>query len=391
MPALRLLVLVAAAAVAAAFGTTRLRPTLSATPQTALLDAPIELRVSGLRADEAVRITVTAPSHLGKPWRTVLAARTGSHGALVLRHEYLLARLRPLRKAAASDYLPWAETATITARAGDWSGTTRVTRILRPSSVSMADERPQRRGFYAEWLVPRGARRRTAVLFLGGSEGGLPLVPAAYLLAAHGYPVLAVAYFRGPGLPQSLERIPLEYFRRALVWLRGRPEVDPGHIVTAGVSRGGELSLILGSTYRRLVHGAVSLVGADVAVASPLDPDVPAWTEHGKPVLGPISVRAIAGPVFAVGGGADALWPSGPYAQDLARRRRGLDRRDEILVYPHAGHAAGSAVPNVPELSTTIDSVYGTLDLGGSPAADEAARQDLWPRLLRFLAGLRAR
>jgi hypothetical protein len=79
-------------------------------------------------------------------------------------------------------------------------------RILRPASVTVAHERLSRVGFYGEWLTPRGARRHTAILLFGGSEGGLAghLYLTASMLAGHGYPVLALAYFREPGLPRSL-------------------------------------------------------------------------------------------------------------------------------------------------------------------------------------------
>jgi dienelactone hydrolase len=79
------------------------------------------------------------------------------------------------------------------------------------------------------------------------------------MLAARGYPVLALAYFREDGLPRELVRIPLEYFRRALLWMRTRPEVDPARVVTLGISRGGELSLILASTFPDLVSGAIAM------------------------------------------------------------------------------------------------------------------------------------
>ena len=39
---------------------------------------------------------------------------------------------------------------------------------------------------------------------------------------------------------------------------------------------------------------------------------------------------------------------------------------------------------------TVVSTRYGDLDFGGSAAADEAAREDSWPKLLRFLDGPRA-
>jgi dienelactone hydrolase len=362
---------------------------LSVSPASALLDTPFRLRVAGLRRSEAVTITVVGTSHLGKVWRVVLAARADARGDVDLRNQYLIARLRPVQKPARSDYLPWKQNLTVTARATNLTATAHARSILQPASVSISDERPNKVGFYGEWLTPRGARHHTVILLLGGSEGGEPLGAAAYMLAAHGYPVLALAYFREPGLPKNLLRIPLEYFQRALEWMRDQPEVDPQRIVTFGVSRGGELSLILASTFPDLVHGAVEYVGSNVVIVSPVELRQPAWTYRGKglPPALTIPVERISGPVFAVGGGADAL-SSGFYIKYLRQELKGHDRRDVTLLYPHAGHLVGMAVPNQPELTTTIDSIYGRLYLGGSPQADESAREDSWPRLLRFLAEL---
>lgn len=47
----------------------------------------------------------------------------------------------------------------------------------------------------------------------------------------------------------------------------------------------------------------------------------------------------------------------------------------------------GIAVPNT-WTPTTVSTRYGNLDFGGSPSADEAAREDSWPKLLRFLDGV---
>src|ERR671936_1469150 len=100
------------------------------------------------------------------------------------------------------------------------------------------------------------------------------MIGASLTLAGHGYPVLQLAYFREPGLPQSLTRIPLEYFERALGWLSRQPEVDPRRIVTWGWSRGGEASLLVAATFPELVHAAVAYVPS--AYVFPALPDASA-------------------------------------------------------------------------------------------------------------------
>lgn len=225
----------------------------------------------------------------------------------------------------------------------------------------------------------------------------------AQTLAAHGYPVLQLAYFGEPGLPPALRRIPLEYFERALEWMRRQPEVDPGRILTFGWSRGGEASLLVASTFPKLVHGAVGYVPSEWVQGAPGDPAIPAWTYKGRPVpwyrspadraRSLIPIWKSSGPVFVVGGLDDRLWPSGFYAQEVGKQMRLHGRHDvTALAYKGAGHLLYQAIP--PQITTSAvgygshSTNYGQANDGGSPKADEAALEASWPRLLRFLATL---
>jgi dienelactone hydrolase len=84
--------------------------------------------------------------------------------------------------------------------------------------------------------------------------GGLS---TASLLASHGYPTLAVAYFHAAGLPDSLKKIPLEYSATAARLLAKQPGVDPEDLIALGASRGTEATLLLAQNFPKLVHGAV--------------------------------------------------------------------------------------------------------------------------------------
>jgi dienelactone hydrolase len=371
-------VAVLVAALAAGCGGHRQGLRLSVTPVSALADTPFTVRVTGVTPHAQVTLTVLDRTRRGRLGRATLTWRADAHGQVALRNQYLVARLRPLRKPIPGDYLT--SDVTVVAHAGSASAAVHVRSVVRPASLTFTRDRPRRVGFYGEWITPRGARRHTAVLLLGGSDGGLANGLAADMLAARGYPVLRLAYFHEPGLPKHLAGIPLEYFRRALEWMRARPEVDPQRIVTFGVSRGGELSLLLASTFPDLIHGAVDYVGGDAAGRG--------WTYRRKVVTGSIPLDRISGPVFAVGGGKDML-TAFVLIEHVAHVLHGHDRRDVTLIYPRAGHLVGLAVPNQPEL-TTVGELYlnGRTDFGGSPAADEAAREDSWPKLLRFLASI---
>jgi dienelactone hydrolase len=268
--------------------------------------------------------------------------------------------------------------------------TTQAKRFIASGSVARRALRPASTGLYGEYQRPDSASKHAAVLLIGGSEGGMPVGYAPSLLASHGYPVLALAYFSEPGLPSSLERIPLEYFQRALAWLARQPEVDPERIVVIGASRGGEAALLLGATYPELVHAVAAYVPSDRVVPAPTDGTTPAWTLAGKPLASgqPIAVEKIAGPVFVVGAVQDYLWPSSSSVLGIEQRMKEHGRSDvTVLDYPTAGHGVGLMVPNVPTMRF-VKTRYGTFDLGGTPRADAYARADSWPKLLRFLSKL---
>jgi hypothetical protein len=150
-----------------------------------------------------------------------------------------------------------------------------------------------------------------------------------------------------------------------------------------GVSRGGEASLLVASTFPRLVHGAIGLVPNSLIYGSP-DRKRAAWTYRGRPLTPgtPIPVERIAGPVFTVGGGLDIEWDSSFFVHEIGTRLRDAHFRFRHieLIYPRAGHYAGTAYPYVAGPTDQAD-------FGGSGRADAAAKADLWPRILRFLGG----
>src|SRR6266403_4388050 len=55
-----------------------------------------------------------------------------------------------------------------------------------------------------------------------------------------------------PGLPRGLVNTPLEYFAKAVVWMRRQPGLGDGFLAMWGASRGGELALLLDSTFAEI-------------------------------------------------------------------------------------------------------------------------------------------
>lgn len=88
------------------------------------------------------------------------------------------------------------------------------------------------------------------IVFFGGSGGSLGAnLPIAAALASHGFNVLTVAYFSEKGLPAQLSQIPLEYFEKVFEWLRKNPITSGREIQLFGISKGGELVMLLASRY----------------------------------------------------------------------------------------------------------------------------------------------
>jgi dienelactone hydrolase len=386
-------------------------------PQMSLADQPVQVRVSGLAAGQHATVQISSTDAAGVRWLSSAAYRADAAGGIdlssapALSGSYrgvsgmgLIWSMLPAGPDQIGAYFwgstPRAFTVSVSvngarvASAGSQRTFSRVPLTQRNESLS-AD------GFTGQyWRPETTAARRPAILVLGGSEGGLPvLLPA--LLASNGYPALGIAYFKEPGLPQALSKIPLEYFAKALTWLARQPGVDPERIAVLGVSRGSEAAQLLGVYYPELVHAVIASVPSDAAICSYPGCGGPAWTLHGQalpytrdfdnpyPADDPAAVipdQRINGPVFLDCGEADQTWTSCPYARAIVSLLDvHHDRWAHVLyAYPGAGHLAGSLIPYEP---------YGpALVTASGPAyqADQEADGQLWPQLLSFLASLAA-
>jgi dienelactone hydrolase len=201
-----------------------------------------------------------------------------------------------------------------------------------------------------------------------------------------------------------------------------------------GMSRGSELALLAGALLDDVAAVvAVAPSGVSWAGIGPAGMlDAPAWTFRGEDVphaprvaavpgrssmpspTGPpgqpvhlrpifeallsdgeavraaeIPVERVDGPILLVSGGSDAMWPSTEMADIAVRRAAEHDFAHSIvhLRYPDAGHLC-FGVPGAPVLTETgPHPVTGvSYALGGTRAANAAARADSWPRMLAFLS-----
>lgn len=294
-------------------------------------------------------------------------------------------------------HAPGADLFLVTVRARDRVvAATHFNRAWLAGPVGERHETVQSAGFDGSFFAAPTARHRTAVLVFGGSEGGLSTGLLASRFAADGYPALALAYFKEPGLPQTLTNIPLEYFQRALAWLATQPQVDPSRIVVVGISRGSEAALLLGVHYPELVHGVIALVpssvvncgitgaghrGGCIGVAWTLAGNAVPYTRqfnNPNPSDVPaaiIPVERIKAPILLACGGADTTWNSCAFSHAIVNRARDNSSPPRLYAYPYAGHDVGVLLPDEP----------GQTQYDFNIPFDEQAREQLWPHVLAFL------
>jgi dienelactone hydrolase len=291
---------------------------------------------------------------------------------------------------------------------------------FRAPPVQVAEPGPTGRRVTDEGLIANyfpAAGRAPGVLLLGGSEGGLGegVKQMALLLQQQGYSVLQLSFFRSPGQSPRLERVPLEYFGKAIDWLKRQAEVDPRRVAVLGGSKGAEAALLVASR-RSDVRAVVAAMPSNV-VWPGVDWEAPggdigsSWAERGRPLphlpfgrpetppaniaavhsaglaqLGAhpaaaIPVERIRGPILLVCGEADTLWPSCPMARQVqARAARRRASRVTLLAYNDAGHAVLGA-----PLAAGNPRLQGLAALGGSPEGNNSARADAWPKIVDFL------
>jgi pimeloyl-ACP methyl ester carboxylesterase len=277
--------------------------------------------------------------------------------------------------------------------------------------------------------------QRVPVIVLAGSGGGLPQAQAA-LLASHGHPALAQGIFAYKDLPPTLRAIPLETFRAAARWLEQRTGAH--RVAVMGTSRGSEAAGLAASYFPQDFSAAVVLVPSHLSNGAfgPGITDVEAaWTYAGKPLPADrgetdsnnagdaahsneppgfvgtpyylntwsdasisstfgIPFERMHGPVLAIGGGADEMWPSFIGAEQIRRRLAVHGKSDmvELHIYPGAGHMVSRVGSGGPLSSFVFHPVAKDFEAtGGLPNANCEGSYDAWQNVVQFLAKVKPR
>jgi dienelactone hydrolase len=235
----------------------------------------------------------------------------------------------------------------------------RIERHFLPPASGAGREPVDREGLFGVLFLPAGKGPHPALICLSGSGGGIS-EPRASLLASRGYAALALAYFGAGSLPGQLREIPVEFIERGISWLGEHETVDSGRVGVCGISKGGELALLLGSLYLR-IKAVAALSGSSFVWQAPGRGRVrSSWSRGGKPVpclrmrvpladilrlargqavafrrsyqrglraaadsdLAAIPVERVRGPVFLAAGTDDRVWPAAAFAEAVVARRR---------------------------------------------------------------------
>ncbi len=271
-------------------------------------------------------------------------------------------------------------------------------------------------GVIGTLVVPDQTRSYPGVLRLGGAEGGISLVDAD-AIASKGYAVLALAYFGMEGLPADLEEVPLEYFGKAIAWMKSSPSVGSSRLAIVGISRGSTLALLLPTIYDDFdavvalapthvtwqssyldwdryadrssftwrgkastyvpydFSNAAAMVGCDeTAACAKMYEQSLKQSDRVREAL--IPVERIHAPVLLLSGKSDSLWPSSAMGnlimQRLDETKHPYEHRHSA--YENAGHCG-------------LIRCYDHVSLDGDPAATEDMRRQLIQFLDRHLVG----
>jgi len=254
--------------------------------------------------------------------------------------------------------------------------------------------------------------KNVAVIYFGGSEGGLPEWEDMNFykedLPQMGIPTLGVAYFGSKNTSETLAKLPLEYWEEVITTFKKRPDIEGKKIVVDGISKGGELALLLGSIFNE-VDAVISKAPSSVIWQGITWENVSSWTFKGEELpfvpyysdydystienyeylmsytlalvqkeaveKATIKVENINGPVILFSGEADQMWPSTLMGEMVIRR---LEEHDFPFKYEHhhykyANHSFDPSADH------------------GTQEGNNKAFEDMHSRIIVFLEDLNSR
>jgi dienelactone hydrolase len=417
-------------------------------PVDGLIDEPISIRLVNFAPDQSVTIWASFQDDIGQIWQAEASFVTDKHGNIDVSTQVpwsgsyrkadpmgLFWSAVPEERHEGDVPAPfanlWLNPILVTFEArihGAVIARTQIERLrVLPEVIRKTIEANE---FVGTFFLPPGKGPFPSVIVVGGATGELWEEPAA-LLASHGFAALSIPYFKMGNLPDQLVEIPLEYFENAINWIESQPMVDKNHIGVMGFARGGELALLLGTTFPKLsaVVGYVpsSIIWSAYGIQG--SGDQAAWTFRGEPIpflsatgarkltlktimnkllakgdhsalldsleqdpeiaQAIIPVEKINGPVLLVSGKDDRVWDSTLYA-DLTCFR--MQKRQNVYPCEHLSYDGAGHSISFPYIPTTVEGFRSThpvsgrlTEIGGNAEDIASANADAWAQVLDFL------
>lgn len=286
-------------------------------------------------------------------------------------------------------------------------------------------------GLVGNFFLPKGNGPFPGIIVLGSSDGGIP--PDAYVsqFANQGYAALGLAYIKEKGLPQKFVGVRLEYFQRAIEWMKKRRELQADRLMICGFSMGGTTALLVASHYPE-IKGVISASGRGIVtleeyscketglLCSP-------YTFQGKPLpfvltqfppakedtaqtsyflsvylssifrmteeeieKTAIPVEKINGPILMFAG-LDDRRAGAAILSDIAYKRLATHPFSfpyQLITYSGAGHLIGTyALPYTPatNMNFSIPPLKTLYNVGGISKCNAEATIDCWKETFKFL------
>ena len=282
--------------------------------------------------------------------------------------------------------------------------------------------------FQANYFSKKDVTNKTTVVLIGGEQWGDYW---SEQFAKNDMVGVSIPYIGKEGLPKLPEEIDLEYFEKAIHWLRKQPEVNPNKIVVMGASRNAELALIIAATFPETVSGVIAYAPSAVSWSNTVLPynsnelkpswtyksiDIPyipmpkiqapnsnkiemlAYWERGLAKMddihkASIQVEKINGPILLFSGNDDNIWPSAKMADMIADRLKNHNFEYEFqnIKYENAGHLISSDPDNTSSVrigKINIDGKDYEYEFGGTNEGDFKAKQDAKAKVIAYLNNL---
>jgi dienelactone hydrolase len=379
---------------------------LSIQPSEAFIDEPVSIRLSGFEPNQKVTIRATTVgiafpdlADTGIVRESEATFQTDVNGEVDLEKQAPLSGSytdadgmglfwsmieNPAKaRTASSDPAPTLLNAVpyqykITAEVnGEVVADATVTQNMGAASVVATDISAN--GVLAQFYQPAGNGPFPAVISLGGSAGGLPR-RLPMVLAARGYAVLSLAYFNytsqvdNTSLPNSLYKIPVEYFGKAIEWLKSQPGVDPERIGLIGTSVGGTVALQVATIYPQ--------VKTVIVIGSPTVWEDSEMSYQGQVLPADIQIEKINGSILLISGDKDSQLDSMKFGELAVGR---LKENNFSFPYRHMINLGAGHLISFPYAQRAIEIEEG----GGSPQANAQAATVIWPVVLEYLAAMK--